>query len=931
MSQALFHKCYTISPEHTFLDVLSKFVLAHPHIDVEDWTVYLPTRRACMAFQDALHENCGQGAILMPKILPLGEVDPLELDLKGSMDAPLSSPLSQSHRLILLTELLTKFSYTGHALSFEQRLAVAESLVQVIDRFRKENIPLHTLTGLANMAKGAEHFEQIKVLLSVIGDHWDDILAEQNGLDPTEWQQRMMKAQAEDLRRSPRPVIVAGSLGSVIATKALMKTVMGLPQGALILPGLMRGRDQEQFSAKHPQYFLYRLLRYLNIKSEEVLPLGGLKDSTERSFLSLFEPTNDASLNRSSSITYIKAEDQREEGEIIALMIREEIQKGKKKIFCVSPSSELLSYVATALSKWNLDLSPPSLSSLKTSVLGQFFHLISYLCSGAPTYAHLQSFFLHPYSTKETLWKEIESTIFTDSMGCFSFKQFWQIYHKKEDELENAADIKEFLEKLNFLIARKKNKVLMKEFLEEVEDLILWVTGLPLPVFLDQVTEESSAPFRVFWDDLLKMPSTAKIMRRDIPKIVLKFLSNTSKPMPFMGGIVQLLTPIEARFMRGDFVILGGMNESIWPKESHVDPFFTKAIQEKVGLLPSDHSIGQSAHDFIFQLGNPSVVLTYAVRVKGSPALPSEFLSYLKIFLSKKGLPFSEKKETLDLWRLLKKLPKKRVATPPCPRLGLSAFPSRISVTDVMRLQRDPYSFYARHILKLKPFQLPTVQDPLRHMGIFIHALLEEAKKNPTTLNKRSQTLFEVFFGAPEEHAFLWGKVGAVLEWFKNQPFQKNSTVEVWGELKLNISGKEIILFAKADRIDWTGSAAVLIDYKTGQVPSEASIRKGEAPQLSLEALILKKGNVEGVPSTINPTSIEHWKVPLAAGKGSIERYSGDLDLLIQETEEGLSDLITHYMNQNTAYLSHPYGQKREGDYDHLSRLKEWVTEGGAD
>src|SRR5262249_59347264 len=72
---------------------------------------------------------------------------------------------------------------------------------------------------------------------------------------------------------------------------------------------------------------------------------------------------------------------------------------------------------------------------------------------------------------------------------------------------------------------------------------------------------------------------------------------------------------------------------------------------------------------------------------------------------------------------------------------------------------------------------------------------------------------------------------------------------ELWGRHPIPLGKTEFTLTARADRIERRddGSYAIL-DYKTGQPPTDPQVRSGLAPQLTLEAAILREGGFPGIP-----------------------------------------------------------------------------------
>ena len=111
-------------------------------------------------------------------------------------------------------------------------------------------------------------------------------------LDAQERRNRLMAIEAEFVRQSDAPVIIAGSTGSVAATMALMETLKGRPNSALVLHGLDRDLDAESWAVlgnhpEHPQHGLHQLLTKLGVRREDIrdLATGECENSSPRSVL----------------------------------------------------------------------------------------------------------------------------------------------------------------------------------------------------------------------------------------------------------------------------------------------------------------------------------------------------------------------------------------------------------------------------------------------------------------------------------------------------------------------------------------------------------------------------------------------------------------------------------------------------------------------
>ncbi len=105
----------------------------------------------------------------------------------------------------------------------------------------------------------------------------------------------------------------------------------------------------------------------------------------------------------------------------------------------------------------------------------------------------------------------------------------------------------------------------------------------------------------------------------------------------------------------------------------------------------------------------------------------------------------------------------------------------------------------------------------------------------------------------PEAQAFWWPRFERIARWFVDWEIERRTRVtavhaEIDGRLQVT---PDFLLSGRADRIEMLedGSLAVL-DYKTGQPPSIKQVRANLAPQLTLQAAMLRKGGFEKIGAT---------------------------------------------------------------------------------
>ena len=182
----------------------------------------------------------------------------------------------------------------------------------------------------------------------------------------------------------------------------------------------------------------------------------------------------------------------------------------------------------------------------------------------------------------------------------------------------------------------------------------------------------------------------------------------------------------------------------------------------------------------------------------------------------------------------------------------------RFSASSINTYLQNPYLFYCRYVLGLR-IQDDLLEDPeSRHIGIFIHDLLQDAfsgfvgKKPVLDANFRKyfQKIYEsrfaaVFGKAGRSDTFLMETVLKTrLERFLTQEALRCDAqvkqvlyVERKFEDIINLSGKQVHLTYRVDRVDeMTDGTILILDYKTGSIsPMPKDIAAMEDMPLSRE------------------------------------------------------------------------------------------------
>jgi ATP-dependent helicase/nuclease subunit B len=415
---------------------------------------------------------------------------------------------------------------------------------------------------------------------------------------------------------------------------------------------------------------------------------------------------------------------------------------------------------------------------------------------------------------------------------------------------------------------------------------------------------------------------------------------------------VRIFGPLEARLQSIDRVVLGGLNEASWPPETRSDPWLSRPMRRDLGLDPPERRIGLSAHDFAQALGAPEIVLSRAAKVGGAPTVTSRFVQRIGALAGKTRWDDVLKRGHLylDYARALDHPAEIKAAERPAPKPPLAARPSRLSVTAIEDWLRDPYTIYAKYILRLSVLDAVDTPPGARDRGTVIHGAIGDftAKfarglpEDPSReLLKLGEKRFEPLNDYEEARAFWWPRFVRITRWFVQWDSERRVDIkalhaEIKGELKFPVGKREFTLSAIADRIEQRGDGShAIIDYKTGSGRTEKQVRTGLAPQLTLEAAILRGGGFKTIASgSVSEIAYVTLKGGEPPGKHlALGFKDGTPDTQADHALERLKKLAADFENADTPYLSlvHPMWTNHYGDYDHLARVKEWSLSGGND
>ena len=463
------------------------------------------------------------------------------------------------------------------------------------------------------------------------------------------------------------------------------------------------------------------------------------------------------------------------------------------------------------------------------------------------------------------------------------------------------------------------------------------------------------------FDDLLgeRPQSGLMVQLTDYPEVFQTAFADRMVRRPEGANVhLKIYGPLEARLTQSDRVIIGGLVEGVWPPAPRIDPWLSRPMRHELGLDLPERRIGLSAHDFAQLLGAEEVILSHAAKVGGAPAVASRFLHRLEAVAGEErwSAAKSAGQRYVRFAGQLDRSDKVEPVAQPAPRPPRSVRPLKLSVTAIEDWLRDPYTIYAKYILKLAP--LDPVDMPLSaaDRGSAIHDALGEFTQTfaatlpddaAGALRGIGRKYFAPLMERPEARALWWPRFLRIAAWFSDWEIARRDNVsairaEIRGEIPIPLDdGRIFVLSARADRIERRrdGTFAIL-DYKTGQPPTGKQVRMGLSPQLTLEAAILREGGFADIAAGASVSDLiyvrlsgnnppgEQKSLELKINKGDTPQPP---DAAAAEARARLEALIRAFENESQAYtsLNLPMWTNRYGSYDDLARIKEWSAAGG--
>lgn len=903
---------YTIPAHRAFADALATGLMrrfgTNP-LGLARGTVLVPSNRAKRTITDAFVRASGGGGLLLPRLIAIGgieegEADSAALDPVDDSDPvpPAVSPLTR--RMVLARLVSDAHARGGGEIDTAEAVRQAGDLGRTLDQLLIEEVAPRRLKSIDLADSLSAHWQRALAMFGVVLDHWPTALAELGCIDLAERRAMLLARLGERWRRSPPDgfVCAAGVTTAAPAVARLLRVIADLPHGMVVLPGLDTEMPEAEWQAlgphapdpvtgmirrsieTHPQFQLKLLLERMSVNRSELATWrdGGGHDSTAirgRAVNNALSPAEftakwtdlPAEGRRLSGVRALEVGTPAEEAQAIALALRQALETPGRTAALVTPDRALARRVAAHCARWGIEVDDSAGRPLSILPSGTLLTALAEAAASRFAPMPLLALLKHPlvrFGEDRLGWLEGARALDRalrgprPAPGLAGTTAHLAGGDRRERPVRRAAagwwpealacltPLEEVFDQgpqpLATLLAALRNAA------QALSGDAVWagVAGRAAATLLaDLEVEAAHGPPLI---DPGSLPVLLRVLMDDVAV------------RPPQGGHPRLAIygQIEARLQTPDLMIVGGMNEGVWPSEAAPDPWLAPRIRVELGLPALDRRVGMAAHDLASALGAPEVLLTRALRDSRAPTIASRF--WLRLEAMSGGLV---RDQALGCWaRMIDDPGEHQPERRPEPSPPIALRPTRISVTEVDRLKADPYAFYARRVLGLSPLE-PVDADPsAAWRGTAVHGILEvwaqEDDCATDKLHSRALAMLRDERTHPMMRALWQPRLMQAIDWIVEKMAEQGDAGRIVlaaeHEGMIPIAGVE--LRGKFDRLDRLADGGLaIVDYKTGKPPSPAAVSEGFSLQLGLLGLIAERGGFAGVSGIMG--AFEYWSL----------------------------------------------------------------------
>lgn len=944
---------YKISAKSSYIDIVVDFIKKKYAKDLDLLIVILPNGYICSYVQKYIVQN--YGASILPQIITLNEIGNTSLidrfDSKNIFEM-----ISHMQEKMTLSEIIYDYQKVNY--NIVNSINTANLLANLFYEFELNNITNANLDKIKNL-HNSHHWNEIYDFISFVYNHWQQKLQHINKLSKASCIIRNLETAVDSIKQKQHiKILLAGFTGNNQTVFKFIKSLYHEKNVDYILPptGEINLDKIDKIKSHDGLYNIHRLLKYLKMDLRNFEEISSINAHCKINFeqhkyldaILLKDDSNDHSdktLNdNKQKFEYVEFENIFEESEYIAnqcAKICNDTNKMKaSKIAIVINNAKCKEHYVNFLNKYLLpyrDLIGTEFC--KSNLVSLIYSISSILCN---------SFNIHDFLNIIDHPQIISNITIELKCALLQHKKILSSIDDIEKVINNSASLecREYFLKLKGILSKNVN-LKTKTFHNILKIVFDVMMCLNLRIFSNKNQEEQKI-WDIF-DELLSLKWSLHVSDiKDFPEILLNIVREVKTYNQDTWSNIILARDQDISLINFDYIFLTNFSDGNSPTNEMHHPFLSRIMQDEIGLNLSTQNISNAWYNFYLNLQNPHVIMTMSKKQEGkSITKTSPFLLKLEHIigdlLKKKTCKITYDDNAIvegcninpNFSNIISDIiPEKgKINNLPCiikDKVSFSKFPDSVSVSDIETLIKAPYNFYAKKILKLRPWNnLDDIPD-LSVFGNIFHKIAEKYTNSYDNIYRDKEFVYDEIMeqilteeSFPEQSLNIWrAKLLSIRDEFINfdHSRRQNATkihTEREGSIMLDIGNHKLKIKAIADRIEVNKKTGVayILDYKTGVVPTKVSIESGMSPQLIIEALIMMEDGFNlgfrSIPKLVYVkigSSTPYIRAnEIAITKEELERH-----------KQGLHSLLEYYIEGKT--ISIMPNMMQYDDYAHLAR-----------
>jgi len=921
---------YNIPSNYHFINSLSHFVIDNFNYKFSELKIFLPNQRLLRK----LRENLDKSRIPEVSQIKIKAISELSIiDFYDFLPNKLiENIIYQVNQIKILNKIDAIFfilkEISNHQKlkeisknpSFAKKYKIAKNIYDTINEIHGNQVDLSKVLELQNNSDYA--FDE-QLTADFFCEFFLDIqkkLASKNSMFSVQYHNFLIEKYVEILENSTeyninQNLIIAGSTGSIKSSQQLIKAIKNYEFGSVFLYGLYNFLNQSStfnITEIHPQFYLSKLLDFLGEDIHKIQqykkPQFQISTDSRIDFFNQIYHSDSKKINvideilkndLQNNLELYEASNQVMEAKFIAKFCLEHTNNSNKKIGIIINNQNLKIILKSFLKKYKILFNDTSSQDSLNLDLLNFIQLIFINKFNEFNSHNFLSFLKNPLFSKyfnDNFIDNFEIEILRQERTDLGLEGlFTKIKNTKyqkfiEDIFENlpkSKNLQSLIISLEYFTKNSFNNLLNQS-----------MAGKEIADFFRSLKKISGDDF-VFenLDDL-------KILFNEI-----SYFEKNDK-----NAKIEILTPIEARNLSFDIVIITSLNQDDFPSTPSNDWIGSK-IKKELEIYKNLQKIGQNNFDFCNYLSNPKIILTHCQSLMGKELVESVFLTKLATHLLKNQFSLNKTNYFNNRFFSIDKT-RKYFLNYPAPTLAKTYIPNKFSATDIGDLVENPYAIYIKKILKLEPLKIIDYQASSSEFGSFVHKALEHYIKNNNTDNFLD--IFNEFFASKFAKITWFTKFSKIFADFLIENFEFNDFKNIT-EMPISFYINEIKISGKIDRIIINNNEVAIIDYKTGEPPSKSSVLNGLSPQLLIYAL----GFSKNLQHSQFLSELIYWKLKINNQKAvRILDENTDIALIIKVCEQELHKIFDFYLSENNCFFA--TNEIKNDYFPNLTRIQEW-------